>query len=197
MSHDIIYITKQQSLTGINASILLQAKVLHIVKEGRRMYIRKAKNNDLPVIMKIYEKARLFMKNNGNPTQWSSGYPDEEIISKDIADGNFYVCIENNSIVGVFAFIIGEEPTYQRIEQGAWHSSMQYGTIHRLASDGSTKGIARSCFDFCREKCSYLRIDTHRDNKPMQAAIRKYGFRECGIIYVRDGSERIAFDYMA
>ena len=98
--------------------------------------------------------------------------------------------------MGVFALIIGSEPTYEIIEQGSWHSSMPYGTIHRLASDGSSKGIARSCFDYCKEKCSYLRIDTHRDNKPMLAAIKKYGFQECGIIYVQDGSERIAFDYL-
>ncbi|MGE5614380.1 MAG: N-acetyltransferase [Bacillota bacterium] len=160
------------------------------------MYIRNAETNDLPVIMKIYEKARLFMKNNGNPTQWGSEYPQEEIVAKDLSDGNLYVCLENNNIVGVFAFIIGEEPTYQRIEQGAWHSSMQYGTIHRIASDGSTRGIAKSCFDFCSKKCNYLRIDTHSNNKPMQAAIKKYGFQECGIIYVRDGSERIAYDYL-
>jgi len=160
------------------------------------MHIRKAEINDLPVIMNIYEKAKIFMRNNGNPTQWASGYPNEEVISKDIADGNLYVFIENNNIVGVFAFIIGDEPTYQRIENGNWHSTMEYGTIHRLASDGSTKGIAKSCFDFCRQKCNYLRIDTHRDNKPMLSAIRKYGFQECGIIYVHDGSERIAFDYI-
>lgn len=30
----------------------------------------------------------------------------------------------------------------------------------------------------------------------MQAAIEKYGFQKCGIIYVRDGAERIAYDYM-
>lgn len=159
------------------------------------MYIRKAEINDLPVIMNIYDKAKIFMKNNGNPTQWGTEYPNEEIVTKDITDGNLYLCIENNAIVGVFAFIIGDEPTYQIIEQGAWHSSMPYGTIHRIASDGSVRGISQYCFDFCRGKCSYLRIDTHRDNKPMLAAIKKYGFKECGIIHVRDGSERIAFDY--
>lgn len=160
------------------------------------MHIRKAEINNLPMIKKIYDKAKIFMKNNGNPTQWTTGYPNEELITKDITEGNFYLCIKDNAIVGVFALIIGSEPTYEIIEQGSWHSSMPYGTIHRLASDGSSKGIARSCFDYCKEKCSYLRIDTHRDNKPMLAAIKKYGFQECGIIYVQDGSERIAFDYL-
>lgn len=163
----------------------------------KKMHIRSAEMNDLPRIMKIYEKAKLFMKNSGNPTQWGPEYPNEEIVTKDIEDGNLYVCLNSNDIVGVFAFIIGDEPTYQTIEKGAWHSSMQYGTIHRIASDGSVRGISRFCFDFCGEKCSYLRIDTHRNNKPMLSAIKQYGFQECGIIYVRDGSERIAFDYLA
>ncbi len=29
----------------------------------------------------------------------------------------------------------------------------------------------------------------------MQAVIRKFGFQECGVIYVADGSSRLAFDY--
>lgn len=160
------------------------------------MLIRKAEYDELPVIMKIYEKARIMMRSNGNLTQWVNGYPSEEVLARDIADGSLYVCIKNDTIVGVFALIMGGEPTYQKII-GAWNSDMEYGTIHRVASDGSTKGVARSCFDFCRERCRYLRIDTHRDNKPMQAAVRNYGFKECGIIFLKDGSERIAFDYMA
>ena len=29
----------------------------------------------------------------------------------------------------------------------------------------------------------------------MQATVLNYGFRECGIIYVADGSPRLAYDY--
>lgn len=159
------------------------------------MFIRKATKNDLPVIMDIYGKARAFMRENGNPTQWRMGYPAKEMIEHDIEAGEFYVCAEGDRIEGVFAFIIGEDATYQEIWDGAWHSADTYGTIHRLASAGETKGIAQVCFAFCFSLCPYLRIDTHKDNLPMQAAIRKYGFKRCGIIHVADGSERIAFDY--
>ena len=94
------------------------------------------------------------------------------------------------------AFIIGEDPTYQVIEDGEWHSSKIYGTIHRIASSGKAKGLAKTCFDYCSEKIDYLRIDTHEDNQPMQDAVLRYGFKKCGIIYVRDGSKRVAFDYI-
>lgn len=57
----------------------------------------------------------------------------------------YYVCTPDNApekIVGGFAFIIGREPNYAVIENGAWHSDQPYGTIHRIASNGQTKGIA-------------------------------------------------------
>ena len=54
----------------------------------------------------------------------------------------------------------------------------------------------KACFDYCSEKIDYLRIDTHEDTQPMQDAVLRYGFKKCGIIYVRDGSKRVAFDYI-
>ena len=117
------------------------------------MKIIKANETHIPEILEIYVKARKFMKENGNPTQWEEGYPSREIVEKDIAADHCYVCIENENVVGVFVFLIGEDPTYRVIYQGAWRSEKEYGTIHRIASDGTTKGFARGCFDFCRQKC--------------------------------------------
>ncbi len=160
------------------------------------MNIRKTEKPDMPHIMEIYKNAKVFMRNNGNQTQWDTNYPDEKLIESDIEKGNSYVCVENRKIVGTFAFIIGEDPTYQVIENGQWHWNIPYGTIHRIASDNETKGVSRACFDFCSKKINCLRIDTHRDNKPMQAAVKRYGFKECGIIHIADGSERIAYDFL-
>lgn len=58
------------------------------------------------------------------------------------------------------------------------------------------KGIARACFEYCIEQIDYIRIDTHKDNISMQTAIERFGFCKCGNIYVRDGAERIAYDYL-
>lgn len=160
------------------------------------MEIRHTRKEDIPIIMELYEQAKAYMRNKGNLTQWNNGYPTVEIITKDIDNGNSYVFEENDEIVGTFAFIIGEDPTYQVIEDGEWHSNKTYGTIHRLASSGKARGLAKTCLDYCGEKMSYLRIDTHEDNQPMQDAVLRYGFRKCGIIYVRDGGKRVAFDYI-
>ena len=48
--------------------------------------------------------------------------------------------------------------------------------------------------EFCSEKISHLRIDTHEDNIVMQHLIIKNGFRKCGIIHIADGSPRIAYE---
>ena len=50
------------------------------------MEIRQAKLADVPSIMRIYEKARGFMENSGNPTQWAVGYPGQQLVEKDIVE---------------------------------------------------------------------------------------------------------------
>ena len=48
-----------------------------------------------------------------------------------------------------------------------------------------------------REREHNLRIDTHRDNHIMQHCIRKAGFQYCGIIYLANGDERLAYQMLA
>ena len=162
----------------------------------KNMTIRKTMPCDVPAVLSVYDGARKFMAENGNPNQWTDGYPDESTLLHDIERRVSYVITEDSDTAGTFSFILGEEETYRVIENGCWREDMPYGTIHRLASAQKCRGIAKVCFDYCKERCSYLRIDTHRDNKPMQAAIEKYGFKKCGIIHVKNGSERIAYDYI-
>jgi RimJ/RimL family protein N-acetyltransferase len=157
------------------------------------MDIRKTKNEDIHRIMEIYEKARKYMRLNGNPTQWPDGYPSLELIKNDIKRTNSYVCVEKDEIIGTFYFGIEIENTYLKIYGGKWLNDDQYGVIHRIAVDGHQKGIASYCIDWCYEKTKNIRIDTHRDNIPMQKVLTKNGFEYCGIIYLENGDERIAF----
>lgn len=160
------------------------------------MEIRTAQKTDINTIMAIYENAKQIMIADGNPTQWNSFYPSRELIEEDIKKQQSYVLVEQGEVVGVFAFIIGEEPTYQYIEDGEWILDTEYGTIHRLASASKARGVAKTCFDFCKEAIPHLRIDTHPDNNIMQRCICANGFKRCGIIYVADGSKRYAYEYI-
>ena len=156
--------------------------------------IRRASFRDLLEILDIYAFARSFMAQNGNPNQWGNTNPPRRQLEADIERGELYVVVRDGCIRGVFAFILGDDPTYGYIE-GAWHSSLPYGTIHRVAGNGAG-GIFSSVFRFCLGQIGHLRIDTHHDNRIMQHVIEKAGFRRCGVIYVEDGSPRIAYEYV-
>ena len=145
-------------------------------------------------IQEIYVYARKFMAEHGNPTQWGQTRPTEETLRKDIEKEQLYVIEERDRLQGVFALIIGEDPTYQNIEQGSWKDTSLYGTIHRIASASEAHGIMEQVLAFAWEKIQHLRIDTHENNKVMQHLILKNGFEKCGIIYVDDGSPRVAFE---
>lgn len=162
------------------------------------MKIRKTTISDIDPIMAIYEHARAFMAEHGNPTQWGPRkWPPRELILQDIEQKKSYVCENDGSIVGTFFFDCGVdiEPTYRTIEDGSWSADKPYGIIHRIASAGAMKGIGQFCIDWALRQCPYLRIDTHADNMVMQGLLKKNGFRYCGIIYVENGtSPRRAYD---
>lgn len=144
--------------------------------------------------MEIYREGREIMLSIGNVNQWKPGYPPEESIRNDIAQGWSHVIEDDGVPVGAFAFIPGKDPTYARIEGGQWiEDTLPYGTIHRLASTKTSKGIARACFEWCWERIPNLRIDTHKDNAIMLHCIAREGFSHCGTIYLANGEPRLAF----
>ena len=154
--------------------------------------IEKATLSQLPKIMAIYEKARAFMARTGNPDQWGTVYPPEEIIRQDILNGKCYVNLEDDNIRAVFYFAVEADPTYGYID-GAWLNDAPYGVIHRIAVGESGKGMAAECFRFAYERCHNLRIDTHEKNIPMQRCLAKHGFVRCGTIYWENGDPEIAY----
>jgi len=160
----------------------------------RQMKIRCSGSEDWERIWNIYAFARRVMRESGNPHQWSDNRPSAEAVQRDIDNGSSYVIEDDGGrICGVFTFIIGDDPTYSYIEGGSWLNDRPYGTLHRIAGDGTVKGLFRLIMDFCETRISDIRIDTHGDNAIMRRLIEKNGFRYCGIIYVDDGTPRLAY----
>ena len=161
------------------------------------MQIRLAAPDDLPQLLAIYARARAFMSSHGNPRQWAArGWPPEELIRQDIARRKSYVCVTDH-VAGVFYFDVGPdiEPTYRVIRDGRWLSDTPYGVVHRIAADGTARGIGARCIDWAFEQCGHLRIDTHPDNTVMQNLLGKLGFTRCGIIsIVEDDDPRLAYE---
>ena len=163
------------------------------------MKIRKTLPQDLERIMEIYSYARTFMASHGNPKQWGpTHWPPEDLIRRDIQAGHSYVCLsDDDRVIGTFFFIQGKdiEPTYRQIDDGHWLDGSPYGVVHRIASDGSEKGIGSFCLQWAYQQCGHLRIDTHGDNTVMQSLLKKLGFVHCGTIYVyEDRDPRLAFE---
>ena len=154
--------------------------------------IRKAVWADFDRILEIYRIAREFMAKTGNPTQWGTNYPPISMLEGDIPAGNLYV-VEDDLIHGVFAYFTEPDPTYGYIEDGVWLDHSPYGTIHRVAADGSGD-IFAAVLQFALAQNPHVRIDTHADNKVMQHVLEKHGFQRTGIIYLEDGDPRIAFE---
>lgn len=165
------------------------------------MEIRTAQPADVPRIMEIYAHAREFMASHGNPNQWGpTHWPPEELIRSDIASRELYVCTDGGRPVGVFFYRCGfdAEPGYGNIRDGAWLDDGAYGVIHRLASDGSVRGVGGAAIDWAWRRCRHIRIDTHGDNTVMQNLLAKYGFVRCGTVYVEeDDAPRLAFEKTA
>ena len=154
--------------------------------------IEQANLSQFSKIMEIYAQARTFMAQTGNPDQWGTAYPPQEMILQDIQNGKCYVNLKDGNICAVFYFAVEEDPTYAYIE-GSWLNDAPYGVIHRIAVGENGKGTAAECFQFALERCRNLRIDTHEKNIPMQRCLAKHGFTPCGTIYLEDGDPRIAY----
>ena len=164
------------------------------------MVIGPATEADIPAVLPVFEAAKAIMRADGNYDQWGApGFPGDALLLRDIARGGGYVISSEaeggveKSIVAYFALLPSPEPTYSHID-GAWLTDEPYGVIHRIASYPEVHGIFSAIIDFAAARYPHLRIDTHRDNRIMQHLIDAAGFTYCGIIWLEDGTERLAYE---
>lgn len=156
--------------------------------------IRSATPTDVDDIMRLIEEGRKKMMDEGNTRQWANGHPRQEVVEDDIKRGNSYLLTTDDGIpLATFALMAGPDPTYARIDGGSWLNDEPYYVIHRIASSGKARGVMRKVIAYALTKTRNIRIDTHEDNQTMRALLTKYGFVYCGIIYLANGDERLAF----
>ena len=164
------------------------------------MKFRQAVKEDINSIMNIINQAQDYFKENGID-QWQNNYPNVETIKHDIYNGYSYVLLNNDTIVATVAIVFDGEPTYDCIYEGQWISNDDYAAIHRIAVDNIYKGSGLSAHiikyveQLCLKKGIYsIKGDTHEDNLSMQRMLSKNKFQYCGVIYLEDGSKRVAFE---
>lgn len=63
-------------------------------------------------MQKIYAHARELMARSGNPTQWGTTFPKEEVVLDDIANHRTMLLVDGRErILAQFALCPGEDPT--------------------------------------------------------------------------------------
>lgn len=161
---------------------------------------------DYPQIQRNYAYARAVMAAHGNPTQWGTVFPREEVVRDDIGQHRTRLLIDDRiidsraidsraidrrrrdadrSILAQFAVCEGEDPTYTHIE-GAWLDDDPYVAIHRIASSGLGRHAAQDCLEWAVNRYGNVRIDTHPNNYAMQHVLARCGFTACGRITLLD-----------
>ena len=156
--------------------------------------IRHATASDVDRIMQVLEAAKQVMRQSGNALQWVNGYPTVEAVMHDIEHDGAIVIEDDGVIVAYFAMLPSPEPTYAKIYDGQWLDDiLPYHVVHRIGAVPTAKGIFKALIDYCFSIDPNIRIDTHRDNKIMQHLLTKHGFQYCGIIYLANGDERLAY----
>ncbi len=163
-------------------------------------HIRPSMYQDIEGIMNLIKYAQeLFAKNNID--QWQDNYPNVHIIQEDINNGHSHVIEDDKGQLLATAMISFDgESTYKHIN-GKWLSDKDatYAVVHRIAVHPNYKrhGIARFIVSWVYQGLAQgtsFRIDTHRQNTAMQNLLESMGFQYCGIIYLEDGAERLAYE---
>lgn len=159
---------------------------------------RKAEWQELEPIWEIIRLAIVRRKEEGS-NQWQDGYPNRDVLQKDIERGIGFVLTEGNVIVGYAAVLVNDEPVYAGID-GKWLTNGDFVVVHRVAvsADFVGKGLAQKILSFVEEYAVRIGIysikaDTNFDNIAMMKTFDKKGYVYCGEVYFR-GSPRRAYE---
>lgn len=158
--------------------------------------IRLATLEDYPRIDELFDEARSYMASIGNTTQWTNGFPDSSCLNEALSKNEAFVCCKDDLVVGVFV-VSPYEPAYHQLD-GQWSADRDYAVIHRLAT-APGYGAGQFIFRHVMDQHDYVRVDTHRANKPMIHIMEKLGFKYIGVVmYDRPGGdgERVCYDWM-
>ncbi|PZO96089.1 MAG: GNAT family N-acetyltransferase [Streptococcus pyogenes] len=159
------------------------------------MDIRLAFPNEINQILPLFEQAKRQMAAYGSD-QWQDAYPDYQVISNDILQGQAYLACQAGEIIGYVAVVQGGEEAYEAIYEGQWLTQTKdYVVFHRLvlSQQWQGQGLAQIFLQGMMEGLAQtdFRCDTHEKNRAMQGLLEKLGFTYCGKIPL--AGERLAY----
>lgn len=159
---------------------------------------RQAEEKDIPEIWEILQGAIQRRREEGS-AQWQNGYPNLEIATADVQNGQCYLLEIDGKIAATSVLMINDEPAYKNID-GKWLSDGDFLVIHRVAvsEEFAGKGVVKQMFsyfeDFAKSKNIFsIKVDTNFDNAAMLAILQKLNYTYCGEVYLA-GGKRKAFE---
>ena len=192
-------------ILGNNAEIHNEndTEIIYKISKGNNTWIHRIEKDDMQRIMKITNDAKYLLKQNGS-LQWQQGYPNEDTFINDINNKSLYGIYENNNLMAYGAYILGKDINYVEID-GKWDipANEKDLAIHRVAVDcnchGKKYGIKILKYGIIYAKklgCLTVKVDTHKNNIPMQKCINKSGFVYKGIVkIIRDKLDNLRNAY--
>jgi hypothetical protein len=163
-----------------------------------KMKLRRANFSDIGKIWEILQQAIEQRRQEGSE-QWQNGYPNQQTVHDDIANGYGYVITDNEVIIAYAAIIFGIEPAYNEIK-GHWLTNGDYVAVHRVATSNAVKGqgVATKLFKLLEDlsiehNVFSIKVDTNFDNIPMLKILKRLDYSYCGEIFF-GGGPRKAFE---
>jgi GNAT superfamily N-acetyltransferase len=159
---------------------------------------RLATQSDANSVWTILQQAIVRRKNDGS-NQWQDGYPNPDVVQRDIERGYGYVLTTNDEVVGYAAVILNDEPAYDAIV-GKWLTNGDFYVVHRIALSDQFigKGLGKVILKFIEDlartnNVPSIKVDTNFDNAAMLKTFENLGYKYCGEVTFRD-SPRKAFE---
>lgn len=181
-----------------------QSLILHSYRQVLRTLPRKIRNTlavldiratseaDLPIIRTTFDKAKSYMRLQGNTAQWSGKYPDDDAVREDMRRGWSYVVEHCGEVVGTFCLMSTPEPTYSQLPPEKIR--LPYSTLHRVASNGKVAGVTEAAVKYALSQgWEAVCIDTHTDNRAMLRAIKALRMKKIGVVKLADATDRTVF----
>lgn len=163
--------------------------------------IKRTKREDLSVIMRIVNMSKETFAEEGID-QWQKGYPKRDDFLQDMMMNESFAIFEDDCVVGTLMISKNPETTYKDIHQGTWLQDGPYAVVHRFTIDPISRrqGLATKTLEELErmlksfETIKSIRMDTHKNNLGMQGLLEKLGYEYCGIIYLKNGDARYAYE---
>jgi len=155
------------------------------------MEITKAVPENINHIMSLIDAAVKAMITSGL-YQWDEHYPNQDIITEDIAAGSLFKISEKGKITGIIVLNEQYFPEYNAL---TWEDDKgRFLVVHRLCihPDCQGKGLGKKLMKFAEEYAlknnySSIRLDTFTKNQTALGLYDALGYRRAGEVVFTKG----------